>query len=90
MQIIRITAMWCMSCLAMKKTWKQVFSEYDDIDIQDYDLDFDKDKVIPLEIGKILPVLIIYNDNKELARLVGEQSKKELTKIIKELHEKTI
>jgi len=74
----------------MKKTWKQVFSEYDDIDIQDYDLDFDKDKVIPLEIGKILPVLIIYNDNKELARLVGEQSKKELTKIIKELHEKTI
>jgi len=47
----------------MKKTWKQVFSEYDDIDIQDYDLDFDKDKVIPLEIGKILPVLIIYNEN---------------------------
>jgi len=82
--------MWCMSCLAMKKTWKQVVSEYDDIDIQDYERDFDKDKVIPLEIGKILPVLIIYNDNKELARLVGEQSKKELTKIIKELHEKTI
>jgi len=74
----------------MKKTWKQVVSEYDDIDIQDYERDFDKDKVIPLEIGKILPVLIIYNDNKELARLVGEQSKKELTKIIKELHEKTI
>ena len=31
MKIIRVTAMWCMSCLAMKRTWKKVFKEIPDL-----------------------------------------------------------
>lgn len=87
MHIVRITAMWCMSCLAMKKVWKKVFSDYPELKIVDYDLDFDKDKVEQYNIGKILPVLIVFKDDLEVSRIIGEKSNKELTRLIKELYE---
>ncbi len=89
MKIVRITAMWCMSCLAMKKTWKQVFSAFDDIDIIDLDFDFDADQVKDYNIGKTLPILIVFDRDKEIARIVGEKSKTDMMSILQELHEKT-
>jgi len=88
MKIIRITAMWCMSCLAMKKTWKKTFKDYKDIEIIDYDFDIDKEKIQKYNVGKVLPELIVYINDLEVKRIVGEKTYKEFKKTIEELHEK--
>ncbi|MCK4552507.1 MAG: thioredoxin family protein [Tenericutes bacterium] len=87
MKIIRVTAMWCMSCLAMKRTWKKVFSSYPDLAIEDLDYDSDIDQIKVLSVGSILPELIIYRDNKEVKRIIGEKSKKEMFKMLEEINE---
>ncbi len=87
MKIIRITAMWCMSCLVMRSVWDKVFKEYSDLDIVDYDFDDDETEVKKLNPGKVLPVLIIYDKDQEIGRIIGEKSKKELFKIINRLRE---
>jgi len=63
MKIVRITALWCVSCLVMQKTWKKVFSEIDDVEIIDFDYDEDFEKIKELNVGKTLPVLIVYSNN---------------------------
>ncbi len=88
MKIIRITALWCMSCLAMKKIWKLVFDSREDIEIIDYDYDMDFEKIQKLNVGKILPELIVYKNDVEVLRIIGEKSYKKLAAIIKELDEK--
>ncbi len=86
MKIIRITALWCTSCLLMKRRWEKVFNDYPDIEIIDYDFDEDKDIIEKYDIGKTLPVLIVYNNREvEVSRIVGEKSKKQLSKLIGDL-----
>ena len=75
--IIRISAMWCSSCIIMKSRFNDVIKNYN-IDVIDYDYDFDSDKIKEYNIGEILPVYIKIEDNKEVKRLVGEHSKEEL------------
>lgn len=82
MKIVRVTAMWCMSCLVMQKVWSEVFNNLKEIDIIDYDFDDDFDKIKDYDIGKILPVLICFKDEEEVLRIVGEKSKKELMKLL--------
>ena len=87
MKIIRVTAMWCMSCLAMKKTWKKVFNQVPDLEIIDLDYDSDNEKIKTLNIGGILPELIFYKNNIEVERIIGEKSKKEMFRILEEINE---
>ncbi len=87
MKIIRVTALWCMSCLAMKGVWKKVFSSRENLDIIDYDYDDDQSQIESLNIGDVLPVLIIYKNNQEVKRVIGEKSKKELERIMKEIED---
>lgn len=83
MKIIRINAVWCSGCLSMKKIWKEIENLYPDLDITTYDYDFDMDKVEKFNPGKVLPVIIFQNDNRE-ERLVGEQSKEIIINMIEE------
>jgi thiol-disulfide isomerase/thioredoxin len=82
MKIIKVTAMWCMSCLVMQKVWSDVFKSYKDIDILAYDFDEDYEMIKKFNIGKILPVLIVFVDGKEVLRIIGEKSKKEMIKLL--------
>lgn len=79
--IIRISAMWCSSCIIMKSRFNDVIKNYD-IEVIDYDYDFDSDKINNYNIGEILPVYIKIEDDKEVKRLIGEHSKEELIKFI--------
>lgn len=79
--IIRISAMWCSSCIIMKSRFNEVIKNYN-IDIIDYDYDLDEDKIEEYNIGEILPVYIKIEDNKEIKRLIGEHSKQELIDFI--------
>ena len=83
MQIIRINAIWCSGCLVMKKIWKEIEQEYN-LDVTDYDYDFDSDIVKTYDVGKILPVIIFKKNNQE-NRLIGEQKKETIINIIESM-----
>ena len=81
MKLIKITAIWCMSCILMNETLKKIEKEnekkYETID---YDFDNDAEEIKPFQVGSILPVYILVDVNgDELARSIGEKNKKELT-----------
>lgn len=77
--IIIISAIWCPSCLLIKKHLKKLKQEYPSIIIETLDYDLDEDKVNKYNIGKTLPV-IICNDK----RLVGEKSYEEIISFLKD------
>ena len=85
MKIIKIGAIWCPGCLVMKKVWKNIMTDYENINIIEYDYDMDTEIVSKYKIGDILPVVIVMNNNQELTRIIGEKSKKELNKIFKDI-----
>ena len=82
MKVIKINAMWCPGCLISKSTWKEIEDNYPNNEYIDYDYDLDEDKIEPYNIGEILPVVIIFDKDKEVKRIIGEKSKKELLKEI--------
>ena len=77
--IIRISAMWCSSCIIMKSRFNDILKDYN-IEIKDFDYDFDFDKIKEYQVGEILPVLIRIKNGKEVNRLIGEHSHEELIK----------
>ena len=81
-KIIVISAVWCPSCLLLKKNIKKLKNNYLDIDIETLDYDFDEEEVKAYNVGKILPVIII-KDNKD-RRLIGEKTYDEILGFLKE------
>ena len=76
MEVIRISAVWCSSCLVMKSRLNEIASELN-IEIIDYDYDIDYDKVNKYNVSDVLPVII-----KGDKRLVGEHTKNEIRKFL--------
>lgn len=77
-EIIVISAIWCPSCLILKKQLKRMHEEYNlDFKLMDYDLD--EEDIKDYNVGDKLPV-IIYGDK----RLIGEKSDDELINFFKE------
>lgn len=83
MQIIKISAMWCPSCIIVNKFWNDVKNENKEIDFTDLDLDMDEEKVKKYSVGNILPVVIMSNGTNEVKRLIGEKTKEEYINFIK-------
>ena len=82
MKIIKITAMWCPSCLIMNDLINDLVNE-SSFDLVSYDYDLDHDIVSKYNIDTILPVLIkIDDEGNEISRIKGEHSKKEITEFI--------
>lgn len=82
MKVIKISAIWCSGCLIMNKVWNQVLDKYK---IETVELDYDIDDVEKYEVGKVLPVFIFMKNDKEVKRIVGEKSLKEMLEVIEEL-----
>ena len=83
MKFVRISSTWCVSCIIMNKLWKKLKEIYSDFEY--VELDYDMDDVEEYNVGEILPVLIIYKNNIEVKRIVGEKSEKEFFKEIEEI-----
>lgn len=82
MKIIRISAVWCGSCIKMKNVWKEIEKNHN-LDITNYDYDFDEEEVKKYNVGNILPVAIFLDDNgNEIKRLVGEKTVEEIESVI--------
>ena len=79
MKIVKISAVWCSSCIIMKSRFNEIIK---DKDIEVISLDYDIDEIDMYNVGEILPVFIKLENNKEVDRLVGEHSKKEIESFI--------
>lgn len=79
MRLIVISAVWCPSCLVMKKVIKQIAEH---IEVVKYDYDLDEEEVKKYNVGQNLPVFIYEKDGKEVSRVVGETTYEKLMEII--------
>ena len=86
MKVIKITALWCSGCIIMNNIWKEVLKKKD-IETINLDYDMDEDVVNKYNPGKILPVFIFINNDKEIKRVTGEKSLDEMLNIIDEVGE---
>ena len=84
MYLVKVNAMWCPSCLIMNNHYEKIANKYN-LELKSLDYDLDENEVKELHVGNILPVLIIYKNNEEILRIVGEQSYQQLEKKIGEL-----
>lgn len=82
MKVIKITAIWCGSCLIMNKIWKKYEDKYETISL---DVDMNEEEVEEYNIGNTLPVFVFIDKDKEIGRLVGEHSEEELVDYIEKL-----
>ncbi len=85
MKIVKFSAMWCSGCLVMNPIWEKIKKIYPQIEFINYDYDVDEDMKEKYKIGNILPEVIIYKDDKEVTRIIGEKKQKEIIKIIDSL-----
>ena len=86
MKILKFNAVWCSGCIVMKKIMKEIEEEYKNIKIESYDYDMDEEMVRKYNIGEIIPVLVFLDEEeKEIGRLIGEKTKKEIVKEIERL-----
>ena len=76
--LIIVSAVWCPSCLLLKKELKKIESEYN-LEYQLLDYDLDEEEVKQLDVGEKLPVVICGDK-----RLIGEKSYDELIEFFKE------
>ena len=84
MKLIKISSVWCPSCLIMNPRYNEL-SKNLNINIEEYDYDMYTEIVSKYKIGDILPVVIVMNNDQELTRIIGEKSKKELNKIFEDI-----
>lgn len=84
MKLIKITAVWCLSCILMNDRINNVLKDINNVELTEFDYDDDEEKIEKYNIGKTLPVLIILDDKgNEIKRSIGEKSEKELIDFLK-------
>ncbi len=86
MRVIKITAVWCGTCLVMNKIWNKVLQEKN-IETTSLDYDMDEEEVEKYNPGKKLPVFIFEKDNQEVKRIIGDHSYEEMLEIVGELED---
>lgn len=85
MKIIKINAMWCPGCLISKSIWNEIETEYPNHEYISLDYDLDEEIVEKYNVGEILPVVIFEENNKELKRIIGEKTKKEILEEVSDI-----
>lgn len=86
MEIIKIGALWCPACLITNNNLDKVLEKYPNIKLINLDYDFD-DEVEKYDVGKTLPVLIFKKDGKEITRLIGEKTIREIENVVGDNYE---
>lgn len=83
-KLVIISAVWCPYCLILNKHLKKIQEEQNNLEIIKLDYDLDDEKVEKYNVSNKLPVMIIEENNKEIARLVGERTYNEINNFIQE------
>jgi len=87
MKIIRVSAVWCPSCLYTYHIYQSIQKKYPDIVYQEYDYDMDDEIVSTYQIGNVLPVHIFLVEEEEVGRLIGEKKETDFIDIIEQNRE---
>ena len=82
MKLIRISAIWCPACLIMRPRINDILKDYPDIESIEYD--YDIDDISNFNVGDILPVFILQDENREVLRIIGEKSENYIKDLLKE------
>lgn len=83
MRVLKFGAVWCPGCIIMRPRWKEIEEENLWLNTEYYDYDEKEEIAKKWNVTSILPVFIFLdNNNKEVLRLNGEQSKKNLLELI--------
>lgn len=82
MKLIKIGAIWCSGCLIMNKVISKTLKNYS-FDYVEYDLDMDPE-ASSYEVGDVLPVFIVMEQDREITRFSGEYSYEEFVHRLKE------
>lgn len=85
MKYIVVSAIWCPACIITNAALDKLVEERN-INIERLDYDFDD--ISKYNVGKILPEIIVFDNDKEVGRIIGEKNYKELTMEI-DKYEKT-
>lgn len=85
MELIRISAVWCSSCIVTYKDWNKLKENYPNYEYIEYDYDMDNEMVEKYNIGTTIPVVIATKNGEEIGRIVGEKNYKELSEWVKEV-----
>ncbi len=84
MKLIKITAMWCLSCILMNDRIEKNIKNRNLL-VEELDYDEDEEEIKKYSVGKTLPVLILLDEKgNEIKRSVGEKTEKELKEFLKE------
>ena len=75
MKYIIISALWCPACIITNSALDKIVEERH-INIEKLDYDFDD--ISKYNVGKVLPEIIVFKNDKEIGRIIGEKSYKEL------------
>ena len=75
MKYIMVSALWCPACLITNSAIDKIIEEKN---ITVEKLDYDFDDISKYNVGKTLPEIIVYKDDKEVGRIIGEKNYKEL------------
>ena len=84
MRVVKINAIWCSGCLVMNKIWKNITNKYE-IETLNLDYYMDEEEVNKYNVGDILPVFIFFDQDKEITRVIGEVSEKEMLDKLREV-----
>ncbi|MDD4988490.1 MAG: thioredoxin family protein [Candidatus Izemoplasmatales bacterium] len=83
-KVVLIGAIWCSSCLIMRPRWEKYCHQHG-IHLLELDVDENQDIVTKYHPGAVLPVVIIFDDEQEICRYIGEKSSRELERIFREM-----
>ncbi len=75
MKYVMISAIWCPACIITNTAMDKVVEEKH---ITVKKLDYDFDDISKYNVGKILPEIIVYKNDEEIGRIIGEKNYKDL------------
>lgn len=84
MRYILISALWCPACIITNNAMDKIIEEKH-IDLTRLDYDFDD--IEKYNVGRTLPVIIVFNNDIEVGRIIGEKNYNELIKEINKYEE---
>ena len=77
-KLIRISAVWCPACLIMRPRMQEIEKRFPNFEHIEYDYDLDEEIISKYNVGDVLPVFILLDNDEEVTRLVGERSVEEI------------
>ncbi len=82
-KLIRITAMWCPACLIMRPKLEEIKTMFPEFEHIEYDYDLDEEEISKYNVGNILPVFIVLDNDQEIARIVGEKTIEQISSVLR-------